>query len=124
MKRGIKNILLSLAGFSAAPILTACYGMPYDDMYGNETNDITGIEGYVVDTQMQPIKNIEVAVGGFCDYTDENGHFILSHSFWGNQVLVATDKDGEANGGDFGTQSVTVTPEMSKIVSIVMPKKE
>ena len=33
MKRGIKNLLLSLVGFSAAPMLTACYGTAYDDYY-------------------------------------------------------------------------------------------
>lgn len=124
MKRGIKNILLSLVGFSAAPMLTACYGTPYDDMYVDDNYDAIGIEGYVVDTQMQPIKNIEVAANGVYDHTDANGHFILPISFGSNRVVVATDRDGEANGGEFGTQSVTVTPQTSKIVSIVMSKQE
>ena len=121
MKRSIKNILLSLVGFSAAPMLTACYGTPYDDMYNSETYE--SIEGCVVDTEMQPIKNIEVAVVGDYDYTDENGRFSFSRSYWGAHRLVATDWDGEANGGDFGTQSVTVTHENHSVVSIVMKKK-
>ncbi len=121
MKRGIKNILLSLVGFSAAPILTACYGTPYDDF--DPDLAYNSIEGYVVDTDMKPIKNIQIEAINVCR-TDQNGHFLISGvSFYGKVPLTATDIDGEANGGDFGTESVTVTAENHSIVSIVMDKK-
>lgn len=122
MKRSIKNILLSLMGFSAAPILTACYGMPYD-VEPMESFDT--VEGFVVTTDMEPIKNIDVEVDGKSVFTDEQGHFLIesSRNFWGEVVLTATDWDGEANGGEFGTESVTVTAENHSIVSVVMEKK-
>lgn len=122
MKRSIKNILLSLMGFSAAPILTACYGMPYD-VEPMESFDT--VEGFVVTTDMVPIKNIDVEVDGKSVFTDDQGHFLIEspHNFWGEVVLTATDWDGEANGGEFGTESVTVTAENHSIVSVVMEKK-
>ncbi|MBR5829672.1 MAG: hypothetical protein IKY63_00255, partial [Tidjanibacter sp.] len=63
MKRGIKNLLLSLIGFSAAPILTACYGMP-DNYYPEPEEGFSEVKGYVVNTELQPIKDIEVSVNG------------------------------------------------------------
>lgn len=121
MKRGIKNILLSLAGFSAAPILTACYGMP--DNYYDEPEMFNDIKGFVVDTELNPIKDIEVYVDGQTCRTNENGSFHLDGEFWGYTTLTATDVDGEANGGEFGTVEVPVSEENHAIISVVMSRK-
>ena len=120
MKRSIRNILLSLVGFSAAPMLTACYGTPYDEL-----EPFDSVEGFVVTTDMKPIQNIRVGVEGRNVLTDEQGHFFIEspYNFYGDVLLTATDIDGEANGGDFGTESVTVTAENHSVVSVVMEKK-
>ncbi len=122
MKRGIKNILLSLVGFSAAPMLTACYGTPYDDYVPYEPFD--RIEGFVVDTNLKPIDNIQVSANGHVDYTDENGHFSFSDAYFGDgELITAEDIDGEANGGFYGSQSVTATKDNHTNLSIIMSKK-
>lgn len=121
MKRGVKNLLLSLVGFSAAPILTACYGTPYDDYVPMEEYD--SIQGYVVDTDMNPIKNIQIEAVDIC-HTDQNGHFLISGpSFYGEVILKATDIDGEENGGDFGSVEVPISHVNHATVSVVMSKK-
>ena len=59
MKTTTRRCLLSLLGFSAAPILTACYGMPYYDEYLDMPFD--GFSGKIVDVNTQePIQNIKV----------------------------------------------------------------
>ena len=127
MKRGIRNLLLSLIGFSAAPILTAFYGSPYGDYdpdYGR--SEFTEVKGYVVDTELQPIKDIEVAVNGAVTTTDEGGYFHIAtpdYPMYYNVLLRAEDKDGEANGGYYGTEYVTVTQENCERVSVVMSKE-
>lgn len=127
MKRKIKNILLSLVGFSAAPILTACYGSPYDDYdpdYGR--SEFTEVKGYVVNTELEPIKDIEVAVNGAVTTTDEKGYFHLAtpdSPMYYHQMLLAEDKDGEANGGYYGSVYVDVTSVNHDRVSVVMSKK-
>ncbi len=122
MKRSIKNILLSLAGFSAAPMLTACYGVPYDE----PMEPFDSVEGFVVTTDMEPIEGIKVETDGATScLTDKEGHFLLesSYNFYDAVLVTATDCDGEANGGDFGTQSVVVNSENHNVVSVVMQKK-
>lgn len=115
MKRGIKNILLSLLGFSASPILTACYGMPEpqpDQFWDRE------FKGKVTDTLGNPIEGIKVFVGTHnCDWdeegyytyapiksvtpsiTDAEGNFTIyiGQIGWGAD-FVAEDIDGEKNG--------------------------
>lgn len=121
MKRGIKNLLLSLVGFSAAPMLTACYGTPYDDY--NPMDEFSDIKGYVVDTEMKPINNIEVKVGEMVCRSGEDGAFLLDSEFYGNYTLTATDTDGEENGGNFGSVEVPITYQNHATVSVVMSKK-
>lgn len=127
MKRGIKNLLLSLIGFSAAPMLTACYGLPYDDYdpdYG--LSEFTEVKGHVVNTELQPIKGIEVAVNGAVTTTDEDGYFHIAtpdYPMYFTESLRAEDKDGEANGGYYGTAYVNVTRENCERVGVVMSKK-
>lgn len=128
MKRGIKNLLLSLIGFSAAPILTACYGMP-DNYYPEPeegSTEVTEVKGYVVNTELQPIKDIEVSVNGVVTTTDEGGYFHVEtpeYPMYHTMLLRAEDKDGEENGGYYGTEYVDVTRDNHSRVSVVMSKK-
>ncbi|MBE6201387.1 MAG: radical SAM-associated putative lipoprotein [Tidjanibacter sp.] len=113
MKRGLKNALLGLLGFSAAPMLTACYGVEPDipDQYWDRT-----FKGQVTDTLGNPLKGIQVYVSQG-DYwcapdgvpemdssieptlTDERGNFeIYIHTSDGNARFVAADIDGLDNG--------------------------
>ena len=127
MKRGIKNLLLSLIGFSAAPMLTACYGSPYGDYdpdYGR--SEFTEVKGYVVNTELQPIKDIEVAVNGAVTTTDEDGYFHIAtphYPMYYTESLRAEDKDGEANGGYYGSVYVDVTKDNCERVGVVMTKQ-
>lgn len=125
MKRGIKNLLLSLIGFSAAPMLTACYGLPYDDYDPDYRGEFTEVKGHVVNTELQPIKGIEVAVNGAVTTTDEDGYFHIATPDYPMHTmsLRAEDKDGEANGGYYGTAYVNVTRENCERVGVVMSKK-
>ena len=125
MKRGIKNLLLSLMGFSVAPMLTACYGSPYDDYDPDSSVPFTDVEGYVVSTEMMPIKGIRVSVNGLTTTTDENGHFLVEspdYPMYNTKWLRAEDIDGYENGGYYGEESVEVTSENHSIVSVVMKK--
>ena len=127
MKRGIKNLLLSLIGFSAAPMLTACYGSPYDDYDPDDgLSEFTEVKGHVVNTELQPIEGIEVAVNGAVTTTDEDGYFHIAtpdYPMYFTESLRAEDKDGEANGGYYGTAYVNVTRENCERVGVVMSKK-
>lgn len=126
MKRGIKNLLLSLIGFSAAPMLTACYGSPYDDYDPDSMEPFTEVEGYVVSTEMTPIKGIRVSVGGLTTTTNEEGYFFVEspdYPMYQTERLLAVDIDGEENGGYFGSESVDVNSDNHSIVSVVMSKK-
>lgn len=121
MKRGVKNILLSLIGFSAAPMLTACYGMPYEEF----DPPFEGIKGYVVNEKLEPLFNIEVSVDGTKHHTNYAGEFTFSERFFGEGIVVqATDVDGEANGGEFNPQSVVVNSSNHQNLCIILNKKE
>lgn len=113
MKRSLKNTLLGLLGFSAAPMLTACYGVePHvPDQYWDRT-----FKGQVTDTLGNPIEGIKVYVSlnhyyNHPDYlpemdgnitpvmTDAEGKFdIYVHIAEGNANFVAEDVDGAENG--------------------------
>lgn len=114
MKRGLKNALLGLLGFSAAPMLTACYGVEPDipDQYWDRT-----FKGQVTDTLGNPLAGIQVYVSQNTHWwdpddhlpyidesieptmTDESGNFeIYIHTSGGNAQFVATDVDGTDNG--------------------------
>ena len=112
MKRSVKNILLSMLGFSAAPILTACYGMPEPgpDQYWDKD-----FKGKVTDTLGNPIEGIKVYVGereySYPEYTHSPiaGHTPVMTDAKGNFTIhvgtvphktyfVAEDVDGLDNG--------------------------
>lgn len=121
MKRGIKNICLGLLGFSAAPILTACYGMPYEEY--NPYFD--SVEGYVTDTQMQPINNIKVSCQAKSALTDKDGHFCIElDRLITNVELTATDIDGPENGGEYAGRTERVSASNYNNVGVVMEKSE
>ena len=117
MKRSVKNILLSMLGFSAAPILTACYGMPEPepDQYWNKN-----FKGKVTNTDGAPIEGVKVYVGArewhHPDYdirpldgyapvmTDAEGEFnIHIGTVPYSTYFVAEDVDEAAGGGWFAT---------------------
>ncbi|MBQ2247346.1 MAG: radical SAM-associated putative lipoprotein [Tidjanibacter sp.] len=123
MKRSIKNIFLSLLGFSAAPLLTACYGTPYDD-YPYPTPTIDNVKGYVVDEELNPIEGILVTIhGSGSDYTDQEGLFEIANCTIEANTIMASDVDGAKNGGEFSSQAVVVDVNNYNNVSIVMKKK-
>lgn len=112
MKRSVKNILLSMLGFSAAPILTACYGMPEPgpDQYWDKD-----FKGKVTDTLGNPIEGIKVYVGereySYPEYThspiaghtpvmtDAKGNFTIHVGTVPHETyFVAEDVDGLDNG--------------------------
>ncbi|MBQ3070888.1 MAG: radical SAM-associated putative lipoprotein [Tidjanibacter sp.] len=117
MKRSVKNILLSMLGFSAAPILTACYGMPEPepDQYWNKD-----FKGKVTNTDGAPIEGVKVYVGTrewhYPDYdirplegyapvmTDAKGEFNIHIGTVPHKTyFVAEDVDEAAGGGWFAT---------------------
>ncbi|MBR2424635.1 MAG: hypothetical protein IKB18_05645 [Tidjanibacter sp.] len=117
MKRSVKNILLSMLGFSAAPILTACYGMPEPepDQYWNKN-----FKGKVTNTDGAPIEGVKVYVGTrewyYPDYyirplegyapvmTDAKGEFNIHIGTVPHKTyFVAEDVDEAAGGGWFAT---------------------
>lgn len=106
MKGTLRRILLALLGFSAAPIMTACYAMPYDD-YSNIPFE--GLEGEVIDANTQkPIPNIKVhyskdSANGKLEFhtqTDANGKFIFddNHTFDHDITVHLSDVDDTENG--------------------------
>lgn len=106
MKTTTRRCLLSLLGFSAAPILTACYGMPYYDEYLDMPFD--GFSGKIVDVNTQePIQNIKVHFTEQIDstkvvehsaLTDAEGKFSFDHHFEGQITVSLSDIDGQENG--------------------------
>jgi len=123
MKRGLKNCLLGLLGFSAAPMLTACYGVPYD------MADSYYIHGQVVNEAVEPIKNIQVSVTDQKEITiqtDDNGRFDLGYFKSKEVSLEAKDIDGAENGGEFETKTQIVSRELAEQgdVKIVLSSKK
>ena len=122
MKRNIKNILLGLIGFSAAPMLTACYGTPdFDEGYEH----LTGAQGYVVNENLEPIAGIQVETMGQKVLSNSEGQFKFHFDdyTWLDQLtFTATDVDGDKN-GEYKTQEVTVSASIANGVSIVMSEK-
>lgn len=121
MKRGLKNICLSILGFSAAPILTACYGVEYEE-YSPTFNSA---EGYVVDSDLNPIENIRISSADVSEhtFTDKDGHFRLQfNDFRHERTITAKDVDGAEN-GEFENKSVRVTASNYNNVSVILDEK-
>lgn len=102
LKVKIKRAAMYLLGFSATPMLTACYGMPYQDPIDNVPFD--GISGGVYDAHTgNPIPGIKVSVRGLESYTITNkeGLYYIDQHFNGAVSVRAEDIDGEENGEFF-----------------------
>ena len=105
MKSTTRRCLLSLLGFSAAPILTACYGMPYEDW---ADMPFDGFSGKIVDVDTQePIPNIKIHFTEQIDstkvvehstLTDAEGRFSFDHHFNHGVRISFSDVDGKENG--------------------------
>lgn len=112
MKRKVKHLLLWALGFSAA----ACGDDPQVCMYGTPHVDLTA-SGRVTDTEGVPIPGIEISrmspeggAAGPVASTDAEGRYELTASAFPGEPLCLrfTDVDGEANGGDFASQDLTL----------------
>ena len=72
------------------------------------------VKGRVLDTEENPIQNIEIShpQTGYYTRTAEDGSFEYEGCLTGFELsevtIVAQDIDGEANGGDFQTQEVSI----------------
>ena len=100
MKTNLRRAILALMGFSAAPMLTACYAMPYDETF---YEPFDGISGEIVDSSTrQSIEGIKVSVShngkDQVAYTDGNGRFALEGCFDHSVQIIAEDIDGAKNG--------------------------
>ena len=100
IKSKIKRAAMYLLGFSATPMLTACYGMPID----YESDDSTPFEdigGVVLDMKSgKPIPGISITTYDMSAsaITDSEGKFFIDRYFVTSQTLNAEDIDGAANG--------------------------
>lgn len=127
MKRSVKNVLLSLLGFSAAPILTACYGMP--EPSPEPAQYVYGVRGRVTNPQQEPIEGIKVMVNDFhptvyTAYTSANGEFNIPETLFSLDVdLEVIDVDGAENGSWQNTM-IVVTPDNHLDVEIVLQPAE
>ena len=125
MKESVKTKLKRLGmwalGFSAAPILTACYGMPTDPPPVSE-DSFDDINGTVVDSESKmPVAGIEVSVSGsnIKTISDENGRFFIDRFFYSSIDVNAKDVDGTAN-GEFEASSQRVTVQNHDNVEILL----
>ena len=97
------------------PDMYGCPPVEYDEpvMYGTPTVAFS-VKGKVVDADSNPIPDIEVSYEDSYNVvmTEEDGTFELQVETVGFKLKAATlkftDVDGEANGGEFMTQSVDV----------------
>lgn len=114
-----------LLGFSATPMLTACYGMPYseDEIDPTPFDDISGVV-YEHDT-MKPIPGIKVSVPTYdiSTTTDSEGRFYIDHFFSSSVRASFEDIDGAEN-GEFYSNAYIVTSENHHNQNAVLREKE
>lgn len=99
-KSKLKRAAMYLLGFSATPMLTACYGVP-TEYEPTDYIPFDDISGQVVDRKTDtPIKGIEVSVRGtdIKTTTDSNGSFYIDQYFTSSVEIQAKDIDGAENG--------------------------
>lgn len=109
VKQKLRRSVLYLLGFSAFPLLTSCYGTPQDYEYKEPINGRilmsdggSGIEGIRIsyyrnaaDTKM------------YETYSDSRGKFVISERDEMRSISFE-DVDGDANGGDFKKQTMSM----------------
>jgi putative lipoprotein (rSAM/lipoprotein system) len=115
--QAVLTVLLSMLGFESCSHDdpgTEEYGTPY-------VNYI--IKGTVTDEAGKPIPGIEIfapaplhsSLGFNRTLTDESGTFGFSElSLFGDGILIADDIDGEANGGEFKSDTLKITEMTTK----------
>ena len=77
----------------------ACYGVEY-----TEYRESFSASGRVVDSEGEPITGIKVSVANSHTATDESGWFFIRGY---NTGIYFSDIDGEANGGNFKSRTIT-----------------
>lgn len=111
------SALITLLGFSSTSCFSVAYGSPTSDYQA---------EGRITDQEGYPIKGIEVRVKirdyettDFpAVYSDEDGAFTTEkHRDLNIVSLIATDIDGEKNGGGFETKEIDLTQMKPEVKS-------
>lgn len=124
-KSKLKRAAMYLLGFSATPMLTACYGVPTE----YEPTDYTpfdDISGQVVDRKTDtPIKGINVSVIGtdIQTTTDSNGFFYIDQYFTSSVEIYFADIDGAEN-GDYYNSSTEVRSTNNHNLKITLLQAE
>lgn len=107
IRQKLRRSVLYLLGFSAFPMLTSCYGMPQDYDPG------LLFHGNVLSKDLKPIEGIEISyttIGGgnlFINHSSNDGEYTV-YERQGMSQITFSDRDGDANGGDFEQQSKTI----------------
>ena len=114
-----------MLGFSATPMLTACYGMPYD-VRGIDPTPFDDICGTVYDAEThKPIPGIKVSVPtlDISTVSDSEGRYHLDHFFDTSVRVIAEDIDGKEN-GDYYDSAQIVTVDDNLNTNFSMRKRE
>ena len=110
IKSRLKRAAMYLLGFSATPMLTACYGLGYydEDIDPSPFEDIYGVV-YGSDTDA-PIPGIKVSIPtfGISTTTDKDGKYLFKQGFETSLRVHFEDIDGAEN-GSYRNNSTIVT---------------
>ncbi|MBO4840038.1 MAG: radical SAM-associated putative lipoprotein [Bacteroidaceae bacterium] len=113
MYGAVLSVLLTVLGFSS------CSKDEYPCEYGSPNADYF-IEGTVTDEEGNLINGILVSAESYTDYSDGRywynqaskktvyGEYYLSYKEYGNTKLIVQDVDGEANGGEFASDTIDI----------------
>lgn len=125
IKSKLKRACMYLLGFSATPILTACYGVPtpYDEPH----LPFDDISGTIVDAKSRkPIAGIKVSIRNdqnISTISDSNGKFYIDHFFEDSCIVDCEDIDGKENGEYQKSFGRRVNAENNLDVTIAMYEK-
>lgn len=112
-----------LLGFSATPMLTACYGLPTNYNEPFDFDPFEDISGTVLDRHSdKPIPGIKVSIDGKEEInaiTDSEGKFHINYTFDHSEVISVEDIDGKEN-GYYWNQIEQVTDENNIGLTIYM----
>mgnify|MGYP002520403425 FL=1 len=113
----IGKILTRLfALFGMTLTCVACYGIQEADY-----NPHWRATGRVVDEDNNPIPGIKVSLGHTSEMTDEDGNFYING---GSSELYLEDVDGEANGGEFEMQFLSLKGSEEIVGDVQLKRKE
>ena len=125
IKSKIKRAAMYLLGFSATPMLTACYGMPvdYEPVDPTPFEDIGGI---VLDSKSgKPIPGISVTTHDLeaSAITNSEGKFFIDRHFTTSHSIRVEDIDGAANGKYFDHNTIVNSQNHLNITIHLYPKE-